>query len=172
MCAEGYGEGADNSCYSCTVTRSRWLMAGASLFALAVLLFLVVEVSFLVGGRHAVEEIRRSVARAGGRSVAMLAPPIRESSLPVREMSVSTRSSGSNLLSDDTAAPAVRGHGDAAGEDPPGVDVCRRESTHCQDTTAASPVAEGSAAPGRRGLVKKLKLWASRVPFAKILVVI
>ena len=172
VCAEGYGAGADNTCFSCTDTKSRWLMAGASFFALAVLLFFVVGISFLVGGLDAVEGIRRSVVRTGGRSVTRVAPPICESSFPVRRTSVSTRISGSSLLSDDTAAaPAVEGHGDSTG-DPPSVDACGRKSTHCQDAATASPEAVGSVTPGRCGLFPKLKLWASRVPFAKIKILV
>lgn len=147
-------------------------MAGGSLLAFVALLFLVVGVSFLLGGLDAVQQVHRSVARVGRRSASRLAPRIRESSFPVRNMSVSTRISGSSLRSDDTAAPSVRGHGDATGEDRPGAHVCRRESTHCQAATVARPETEGSASRGRRGLVTKLKLWASRVPFTKIKILV
>lgn len=82
-------------------------MFAGSLFALVALLFLIVAVVFLIGGLDAVDEIRRSVSRTKGRSVLGLAPPVRESSFPVRKSSISSRSSGRDLLVDDTFTPAI-----------------------------------------------------------------
>lgn len=177
MCTEGYGTGADNACYSCTDVKARWLIFAGSIFALVALLFVFVAVTFLVGGLDAVDEVRRSVWKTKGRSVVGLAPPVRESSFPMRKSSVSTMSSGRDLRTDDPVAPAfARGNGRSiAPVDQSDADVSsRRGYTRSQDTNAASLEAEGDAEPGCCGCRARLKRWASKVPLnkLKILVVI
>lgn len=172
VCTDGYGTGADSACYSCTDVEARWLISAGSLFTLMALLFLIVAVAFLVGGLDAVEEMRRSVARRRGPSLVSLAPRVRESSFPVRKKSISTRSSGRDLLADDPVAPAVNargtGHSDMPAEASLDVGICKREPTQSQYTAAASPEVGGSVAPGCCGFGAKLKRWASRVPLTKI----
>lgn len=176
VCTEGYGTGADNTCYSCTDLKARWLIAAGSLFALVVCLFLVVVVVFLIGGLDAVDGIRRSLTKTRRPSLLGLAPAVRESSFPVRNVSVSSWSSGRDLLADGSGATAMysRGweHGDAPAGHPADVGVLRRESTTSSGSATVPPEAGGGSAPGCCGLGAKVKRWVSRVPLNKIKILV
>ena len=195
MCTDGYGAGADNTCHACTDVKAGWLKFAGAVFVMVALLSLVVAVAFLVGGLDAVDQLRRrSLPRAKkARSVVGLAPPVRESGLPVRKSSVSsTRSSGRDLLVEEdpgVAAPSAvaaaaakrRAHGVTPTDHSPDDSFSRMESSQqppkaaagaaaAAATATAAPQQDGdSAAPwGCCGLGGKMKRWASRVPLNKV----
>ncbi len=202
VCIDGFGGGSDNTCYSCSDVKGRWLVAAGCVFAAVALLSLVVAVAFLVGGLDAVEQLRRrSLPRVGKgrRSVTRLAaaaPPVRESSFPVRKFSVSSRSSGGgggvDLIAGDfpvVAAPAARhprgrGHSVTPTDHSPDDSNARgRRSSRLPDpagtAAAATSPEEGAGAvsaegapPGCCGLGERLKRWASRVPLNKVKIVV
>ncbi|CAN0013701.1 unnamed protein product [Ectocarpus sp. 6 AP-2014] len=171
VCTEGFGRGAGNTCHSCEGTKSRFLIAAGSLFALVILLLIILAVVYLVGGLDAVEGLRRSLST---RSVLSG----RDNSS--HKAGSSGKSIGRNALT-GSEVEERRGEGAASRKGVTSVpisevDVSEMKSDASSDTDGeddhAPPMARGGDQPGCCGQGEKIKRWAARLPMDKLKILV